>query len=103
MQARKQETRKRRHEQKIKEPLFTLTVNHDTWRRTIHQAISISTFEATRKTNIAEKRRRRMNRGAVAPNRDPTFICSHYNRACRSRISLTSHERACSRRGPHPS
>ena len=67
------------------------------WRRTISKAAS--SFESSWRSAIEEKRQRRKNSAATSPNPDETFTCCHCNWTCRSRIGLTSHERACRKRG----
>jgi len=79
----------------------TLAADRDEWRRSVCQAVS--SFECCRRASLEDKRRRRKNRDALATIRDQTFVCSRCGRICLSRIGLTSHQRACSRRGPHPS
>jgi len=68
----------------------TLAADREAWRHTIHQAVS--SFESTRRTSIEDKRKRRKNRKALAPNTDQTFTCSRCGRACLSCIGLFSHE-----------
>jgi len=72
------------------------------WRYTVHQAVS--SFEASRKEDLREKRRRRKIIAASTATSEPgqTFDCSHCGRTCLSRIGLVSHQRACNRRGHKP-
>ena len=98
---------KKRFKDSLKKSLGACDINHlewstlagdrSTWRHTINKAAS--SFEATRRSLIEEKRQRRKHRAASTPNPDETFSCCHCNRACRSRIGLISHERACRKRG----
>ena len=80
----------------------SLGVCHIDWRYTVHQAVS--SFEASRKEDLREKRRRRKIRAASAATSEPgqTFDCSHCGRTCLSRMGLISHQRACNRRGQPP-
>ena len=79
-----------------------LAADRAAWRYTVHQAVS--SFEASRKEDLGEKRRRRKIRAASTAASEPcqTFDCSHCGRTCLSRIGLVSHQRACNRRGQPP-
>ena len=79
-----------------------LAADRAAWRYTVHQAVS--SFEASRKEDLREKRRRRKIRAVSTATSEPgqTFDCSHCGRTCLSRIGLVSHQRACSRRGQPP-
>ena len=79
----------------------TLAADRDTWRQTIHQAVS--SVEENRMDSLKEKRHRRKTRVASVSIPDQTFTCNHCNRTCLSRIGFISHERACRRRGRPPS
>ena len=79
----------------------TLAADRDTWRQTIHQAVS--SVEENRMDSLKEKRHRRKTRVASVSIPDQTFTCNHCNRTCFSRIGFISHERACRRRGRPPS
>ena len=71
-----------------------LAEDREEWRGTIKTAAD--NFEEGRKTAAAEKRQRR-NDSASQPVTDTTFTCPSCSRACRSRIGLHSHQRACRR------
>jgi len=79
-----------------------LAADRAAWRYTVHQAVS--SFEASRKEDLREKRRRRKIRAASAATSEPgqTFDCSHCGRTCLSHIGLVSHQRACNWRGQPP-
>ena len=79
----------------------TLAADRDTWRQTIHQAVS--SVEENRMDSLKEKRHRRKTHVASVSIPDQTFTCSHCNRTCLSCIGFISHERACRRRGRPPS
>ena len=80
----------------------TLASNRETWRHTVTGAVSA--FERNRRAVKEEKRRKRKNRNATqAQQPEQSFPCSSCGRACRSKAGLTSHQRACSRRGHPPS
>ena len=74
----------------------TLAADRGTWRHIIHQAAF--SFEDYCRINLKEKRCRRKNCDASTIVLDIIFICSRCGGTCLSRISLLSHERACSRR-----
>ena len=78
----------------------TLDADRDTWRQTIHQAVS--SVEENRMDSLKEKRHRRKTRVASVSIPDQTFTCNHCKRTCLSRIGFISHERACRRRGRPP-
>jgi len=82
---------------------FALAADGAAWRYTVHQAVS--SFEASRKEDLREKRRKRKIRAASAATSESgqTFDCSHCSRTCLSRIGLVSHQRVCNRRGQPPS
>ncbi|XP_076453097.1 uncharacterized protein LOC143288463 isoform X2 [Babylonia areolata] len=102
---------KKRYKDSLKKALGACHIDHrqwsavaadrETWRRTIHQAVS--SFENNRRASLEDKRRRRKNHDAAAANPDQTFPCNRCGRLCFSRIGLVSHERACIRRGQRPS
>ena len=71
----------------------TLAADRDTWRQTIHQAVS--SVDEYRMDSLKEKRHRRKTRVASASIPDQTFTCNHRNRSCLSRIGFISQERAC--------
>ena len=71
-----------------------LAEDREEWRGTIKTAAD--NFEEGRKTAAAEKRQRRKD-SASQPVTDTTFTCPSCSRACRSRIGLHSHQRACRR------
>ncbi|KAK2571462.1 hypothetical protein P5673_004059 [Acropora cervicornis] len=71
-----------------------LAEDREEWRGTIKTAAD--NFEEGRKTAAAEKRQRRKD-SASQPVTDMTFTCPSCSRACRSRIGLHSHQRACRR------
>ena len=75
----------------------TLAENRSSWRNTITKAAS--RFESRRRASVTELKQRRKERAAMTPTPDNTFSCCHCNCACRSRIGLISHERACRKRG----
>ena len=79
----------------------TLAADRGAWRHTIHQATT--TYETSRRDILKDKRQRRKNREPSDSNSDQNFQCSRCDRTCLSRIGLVSHERACLRRGHHPS
>ena len=76
---------------------WTKAADRGAWRHTVHQATS--TFEENRRASLEEKRSRRKNRVQAVPTPDRTFPCSRYGRTCRSRIGLSSHQRAYARKG----
>ena len=71
-----------------------LAEDREEWRGTIKTATD--NFEEGRKTVAAEKRQRRKDY-ASQPVSDTTFTCPSCSRACRSRVGLHSHQRACRR------
>ncbi|KAK2563522.1 hypothetical protein P5673_013240 [Acropora cervicornis] len=71
-----------------------LAEDGEEWRGTTKTAAD--NFEEGRKTAAAEKRQRRKD-SASQPVTDTTFTCPSCSRACRSRIGLHSHQRACRR------
>ena len=77
-----------------------LAEDREEWRGTIKTVAD--NFEEGRKTAAAEKRQRRKD-SASQPVTDTTFSCPSCSRACRSRIGLHSHQRACRRHLPLPS
>ena len=70
-----------------------LAADRAAWRYTVHQAVS--SFEASRKEDLREKRYRRKIRAASAATSEPgqTFDCRNCGRTCLSRIGLVSHQR----------
>ena len=102
---------KKRYKDTLKKALGACDIDHhqwtalaadrDTWRQTIHQAVS--SVEENRMDSLKEKRHRRKTRVASVSIPDQTFTCNHCNRTCLSRIGFISHERACRRRGRPPS
>ncbi|KAK2547400.1 hypothetical protein P5673_032622 [Acropora cervicornis] len=71
-----------------------LAEDREEWRGTIKTAAD--NFEEGRKTAAAEKRQGRKD-SASQPVTDTTLTCPSCSRACRSRIGLHSHQRACRR------
>ena len=79
-----------------------IAADRDAWRHTVHKAAS--QFEENQRDSLKDKRQKRKAQAAsTTENTDLTYMCQHCMRTCPSRISLLSHEWACSQCGQQPS
>ena len=76
-----------------------LSSNGDAWRQTVHQAVS--TFWRHPQDGPCSQKGAEEKPWHRSTTPNHSFPCSHCSRACLSRISLISHQRACSRCGQH--
>ena len=103
---------KKRYKDNLKKNLSACHIDHrqwsdlaadrSAWRSTICKAAS--SFEASRRDSLKEKRKRRKARQAAVAQvpADSTLSCGRCGRPCLSQIGLISHQRACNRRGQPP-